>query len=125
MTLFSQLLAFAASLMFLALILYVVFGQVTVRKLRKNQDTKNALGIEFASGWDIINAAQALAIPRAWSKKLENSPLSSFYAKSECLRENTTAFDRFLAIVFYWIFTCSGLMMIGLMVLDGFGIFDS
>ncbi len=124
MSLFSQLLAFAAALMFLALILYVVFGQVTVRKLRKSPDTKNALGVEFASGWDIINVAQALAIPRSWSKKLENSPLSALYAKSECLRKNTTSFDRILAAVFYWLFTASGIIMIALVALNSLGVFD-
>ncbi|WP_166268147.1 hypothetical protein [Marinobacter caseinilyticus] len=108
--------------MLFALILYVVFGQVTVRKLRKYPDTKNALGVEFASGWDILNVAQALAIPRSWSKKLESSPLSALYANSESLRQNTTPFDRLLAAVFYWLFTASGMTMIALVVLDGLGI---
>ena len=38
----------------LSAVLYVVFGQVTVRKLRKNPNTKELLGMEFISGWDII-----------------------------------------------------------------------
>lgn len=124
MSLFSQLLAVTAIFMLLSLILYVVFGQVTVRKLRKNPDTKNALGVEFASGWDIINVAQALAIPRSWSKKLENSPLSTLYAKSECLRKNTNRFDRTLAAIFYWFFTASGISMIVLVALNSFGVFN-
>ena len=123
MSLFSQLLAFSAFFMFLALILYVIFGQVTVRKLRKNPDTKDALGIEFANGWDVINVAQALSIPRSWSKKLEGSPLSALYARSECLRKNTTRFDRILAAIFYWLFTVSGLTMIVLVALNSLGIF--
>ncbi len=124
MSLFSQLLAFVAFFMLLALILYVIFGQVTVRKLRKNPDTKNALGVEFASGWDIINVAQALSIPRAWSRKLEGSPLSALYANSEYLHKNTTRFDRLLDAIFYWLFTFSGLAMIVLVILDGLGLFD-
>jgi hypothetical protein len=124
MSLFSQLLAVTAIFMLFSLILYVVFGQVTVRKLRKNPDTKNVLGVEFASGWDIINVAQALAIPRSWAKKLESSPLSSLYAKSEFLLKNTTRFDRILAVIFYWFFTVSGISMIVLVALNSLGIFN-
>jgi len=117
MSLFSQLLAYATFFMFLALILYVIFGQITVRKLRKNPETKNVLGVEFASGWDIINVAQALSIPRSWSRKLEGSQLSSLYAKSECLRKYTTRFDKILGAVLYGLFTASGLTMIVLVAL--------
>ena len=46
---------------FVACILFVIFGQVTVRKLRKNPETKHELGLEFAGGWDILNVAQALS----------------------------------------------------------------
>lgn len=124
MSIFSQLLAVNAIFMFISLILYVVFGQITVRKLRKNPATKDALGLEFASGWDIVNVAQAIAIPRSWSKKLEQSPLSSLYAKSQILRENTSWFDRGLAATFYWLFTLSGLGMIVLVLLNSFGVFS-
>ena len=124
MSLFSQLLAFVSFFMFLALILYVVFGQITVRKLRKNPETRDALGIEFAGGWDIINVAQALSIPRSWSRKLQGSPLSALYANADILYENTTRFDRLLAAIFYWLFTATGLAMIVLIVLNSFGIFD-
>src|SRR5690554_349638 len=61
-------------------ILFVLFGQITVRKLRKNPKTKDLLGLEYVSGWDIINTAQALAFPGFLSKKLEKSPLSFMYA---------------------------------------------
>jgi hypothetical protein len=46
------------------------------------------------------------------------------HANSECLRENTTRFDKVLAFVFYWLFIFSGLSMILLVVLDGLGVFD-
>ena len=48
---------------FLTCILFVVFGQVTVRRLRKNPLTKEGLGIEFASGWDILNVAARFLHP--------------------------------------------------------------
>ena len=109
---------------FLSMVLYVFFGQFTVKKLRKNPETRNSLGIEFASGWDIVNVAQALAIPRFLTKKLEQSPLASLYANSERLRKNTTRFDRILAATFYWVFTASGITLITLVVLNGLGVFD-
>jgi len=77
MSLFSKILTIVGFCMFLTAIFYVAFGQVTVKKLRKNPKTKDILGLEYVSGWNIINVAQALAIPRSWSRKLEKSPLSS------------------------------------------------
>jgi len=105
-------------------ILYVAFGQITVRKLRNNPKTKDQLALEYASGWDIINVAQALAFPRSWSRKLEKSPLSSMYANSQILFENTNKFDRFLGIVFYWLFMTSGLTGALLVLLNFLGVFD-
>lgn len=124
MSLFSQLLGFVAIFMFISCILYVVFGQITVRKLRKNPKTKDALGVEFASGWDIINVAQAFSLPRSWTKKIEDSKYSFMYANATVLYENTTRFDHILGCIFYWLLTISGLSGILLVLLDNFGIFD-
>ena len=120
----SSLLAVAAIIGFFAAVLFVVFGQIIARKLRKNPDTKERLGIEFISGWDIINVAQALSIPKAWRRKLESSPLSELYANSEILYEHTTRTDRILAATFYWLLTISGLTMIMLVILDSLGLFE-
>jgi surface polysaccharide O-acyltransferase-like enzyme len=57
-------------------IIYIIFGQVLVRKLRKNKITKNSLGLEFVSGWDILNVAFSLSYP-VWMRELaKKSPLS-------------------------------------------------
>ncbi len=90
-------------------VLYVAFGQLTVKKLRKNQKTNSALGLEYASGWDIINVAQALALPRSWSRTLESSQLSFMYANSTIIHDNTTTFDRVLGFTFYWLLISAGL----------------
>lgn len=93
-------------LMLLVALFYVLFGQVTVRKLRKNSETKNSLGMELYGGYDIINVAQALSIPRSWARKLdEKSRRYSFgtEANSDLLYENTTKFDRILARLTYWL----------------------
>lgn len=124
MSLFSKLLGIASAFTFLSLILYVFFGQTTVRKLRKNPNTKDALGTEFASGCDILNAAQALAIPKAWAQKLKNSPLSALYADVDVLYEHTTMFDKVLAFIFYWLFISSTGGLIFLVLLNAFGIFN-
>jgi hypothetical protein len=124
MSTFSSLLALAVFFMVVACVLYVVFGQVTVRKLRKNPKTKDALGTEFVSGWDIINVAQALAFPRSLSKKLEKSRISFLYANASLLLENTNKFDRFLGALFYWSMMISGLSGIILVLLNTFGVFD-
>ena len=99
-------------------VLYVIFGQITVRKLRNNPVTKNALGSEFASGWDILNVAKALSIPRSWSKKLENSRFSFLYANSDLIFKNTTKLDRFLGFIFFWFWVLSGSTMILLVVMN-------
>ncbi len=93
------LFAVAALLLFIGCILFVLFGQITVKKLIKNPATKDSLGVEFASGWDITNVAQALALPRSWSRKLDNSALSFFNANAEKIHNHTTLFDKILAIL--------------------------
>ena len=123
MSLFSQLLATSAVIGFFALIFYVVFGQVTVRKLRKNPKTKDALGSELASGWDILNVAKAMALPNSWSKMFENSILSSMYANSSLILEHTNKLDRFLGVLFFWLWLVSGSTMILLVVLKNVGVF--
>ena len=122
MSLFSQLLGINAIFVLLSLVLYVIFGQVTVRRLRKNAVTKKALGLEFASGWDIINVAQALSLPRSFTKRLERSSLSVMYADSNLLRQNTTLVDRIIAGLFYWMFMLSSLAMIALVSINGLGL---
>lgn len=107
----------------LSAILYVVFGQITVRKLRKNPKTNNSLGLEFASGWDIINVAQAFSLPRTWSKKIERSKFSFMYANATILFENTTKFDQVLGFAFYWLLTISGLLGVLLVLLNYLGFF--
>ncbi|OMH32797.1 hypothetical protein [Motiliproteus sp. MSK22-1] len=85
-------------------ILYVAFGPITVRKLRKNPATKECLGVGLVSGWDILNAAEALALPKALTDRFEASPLSAMFANADLLREHTNTFDRVLAALFFWLF---------------------
>jgi len=102
----------------------LIFGQVTVRKLRKNPETKEAMGMEFVSGLDIINVAEALAIPKGIMRKLKNSPLSCLYADKDILIKHTNLFDRILGAVFFWIFVFAGSFLIILVLLNALGVFD-
>ena len=105
-------------------ILYLAFGQITVRKLRNNPKTKDLLGVEYASGWDIINVAQAFSLPRSWTRKIEKSKFSFMYANATVLYENTTKFDQVLGFVFYWVLTITGLSGALLVLLNYFGVFS-
>ena len=94
---------------FFSAILYIVFGQVTVRKLRKNPETKHNLGVAFINGWDIINVAQALSLPQVIIRKLRNSPLSFLESNADLLYEHTNVIDRLLARMFYGLMMFTGL----------------
>jgi hypothetical protein len=121
MSLFSYLLAIIFSVQLIALILFVVFGEMTVRKLRKNPTTKNALGIEFISGWDILNVASALALPKKVAHILKNSPLSVMRADPDALYKYTTQFDRILAKIIYSLLVSTVLAMLILIFLNKIG----
>ncbi|WP_233152916.1 hypothetical protein [Motiliproteus sp. MSK22-1] len=60
--------------------------------------------MEFTSGWDILNTAQALALPKALTDRFKESPLSAMFANADLLREHTSVFDRVLAAIFFWLY---------------------
>ena len=124
---FSPLLAISAAVMLISWVFFVIFGQVTVRKLRKNPETRQALGLKFTSGWDIINVAQALSIPKTIAQKLRRKSEAmglGLEADPDLLYKHTTVFDRVLARLFYIPFFLSGTGVIILTMLDFFWGFD-
>lgn len=106
-------------------VLFVIFGRITARKLRKNPDTKAQLGIELVSGWDILNVAAALSRPKWLSERFKKSGLSYLTANSDILYNHTTPFDRILARVFWYTYVASGTGMILVLILNLFGLLDS
>jgi hypothetical protein len=120
MSLFQVLLAIDLTLLLFAMILFVIFGQTTVRKLRKNPETKEALGIEFISGWDIFNVANALALPIKYSRWRKSAPLGMLHADADLLYKHTSRFDRILAKIFFIPWMLFGLLIIVLILLDLF-----
>jgi len=120
MTLGDKVFAAILAGTFISMILYVIFGQITVRKLRKNPETKHALGVEFASGWDIFNVAGALALPKVILQRLrrnaESSGMGGFEADYKVLYKHTTVFDRVLAQLVYWSWSLSAFAMFIFMI---------
>jgi hypothetical protein len=124
MSLFSKLLALGGIGFFLSSILLVVFGQLTVRKLRKNPNTKGRLGVDFVSGYDIFNVASALSAPKWFRERASRSTLSFLAADYQALYENTTLFDRILARIFWGISTASVSYTLLLIILYKIGLFN-
>ncbi|MEJ2674626.1 MAG: hypothetical protein P8011_05455 [Acidihalobacter sp.] len=89
-------------------VLFVIFGEVTVRKLRRNPETKDLLGMEFISGWDIQNVAVTLALPKSFMKRIDKGSTSFLHANSETIYRNTTKIDRFLGRAFFLPFASCG-----------------
>jgi hypothetical protein len=78
-----QSVAVALALVMIVGMLFVVLDEVAVRKLRKNPETKSILGMEFVSGWGILNVVHALSWPRSFMGRAEKGPLLFLHAKSE------------------------------------------
>lgn len=120
----GQIFAFSMLGVFITCILFVLFGQLTVRKLRKKPEVKDKLGIEFASGWDILNVASALCRPKWLDDRYKKSRLSGLAANAEVLYQHTTLFDRILARIFWYSYVMSGTGLILMLILNLLGVFD-
>ncbi|MDH3327169.1 MAG: hypothetical protein OEM38_10685 [Gammaproteobacteria bacterium] len=124
MSRYSFLLGISAGMAFVSAILFLLFSWITVRKLKKNPETKDALGFEYVSGWNTLNAAQALSLPRVITNKLKGTILSFLHADSDLLYLHTNKFDRLLARLFYITYSIAGLSMITLIILKSLGFFN-
>lgn len=121
---YDNLLGIAVLFMFIAGLVYLVFGQVTVRKLRKNPETRDKLGLEFASGWDTLNVAGALSRPKWLSERLRKSTLSFTAADERPLYTHTNLFDRCLARLLTMLGVGSVVAFFGLSLLNAIGWLD-
>lgn len=110
--------------MLLACITFVAFGQVTVRKLRKNPESRDSLGSEFASGWDILNVAGALCRPKWLSARLRRSSLSFLAADANVIHQHTNKLDRCLGRVFFFSYVATASLGILFTLASYFGAFD-
>jgi len=90
-------------------VLYVLFGEITVRRLRKNPETKEALGFDYVNGRDIVSTAIALSVPRSLNRKARRSKISFMFADADILYQHTSLFDRVLARIFAYLFFFTGI----------------
>ena len=109
--------------MIIDFILFVFFGQKTVRKLRKNPATKDFLGIEPISGWDIFHVVNALALPRWLIRKVRQSKLAAFFADVDILEKHVTRFDVVLAKLSLGLLLSWTSAIVILMLLNKYGVF--
>ena len=123
MSLFSMLFFIVFCIGLIGLVLCVIFGQVTVRKLRKNPEIKGELGLEFISGMDIFNVGIALTLPRKFTRLGQKGSLRILSADAELLYKHTTRFDRILARVFIIPCTFSLFSLLGLSIMEKFDFF--
>jgi hypothetical protein len=107
--------------LFMAMLTFLLFGQITLRRLRKNKKVKKLLGFDFVNGVDIFIVAFVLSIPRSWGRRIDSGPLSFFYANSEALYKHTSRFDRFLGRIFYGLLSTSLLSLLVWGIYEHFG----
>ncbi len=112
------------SVMIIDSILFVVFGQKAVRKLRKNPATRNMLGIKFIGGWDIVNVTIAFGFPRKLNRFLRRSAFAALNADADLLEQYLTRFDLILAKIHFSLWISWTLALFVLMLLDIIGIFQ-
>lgn len=121
---FSALLGICVLFIIIGWILFILFGQITVRRLRKNPETRDKLGLEFASGWDIFNVAGAMCRPQWLSERLRRSTLSFTAADERPIYENTTWFDRLLGRTMFILMMGAIAIMMVLILLHFVGLID-
>lgn len=102
MTLEIKLNAIVFGILFIDLFLFLIFAWTTIRKLKKNPETKDALGFEFINGLSIFSVAQALSWPRSITQKTEKKTHSYMLANANLIHQHTNTFDKILARTFYW-----------------------
>ena len=118
-----QIFSILLLLAFVTSILLVAFGQITVRRLRKDPESRSALGFEYMSGRDIFNVAQALGLPIGIIRKLRTTKLGFLYADPDVLLRHTSRFDRILGRLFFWSYMSTGLYGVIFLILNSLGLF--
>ncbi len=82
-------------------IVFVVFSLITVRRLRRNPCTRNELGLDFMPGQEVLSVAQALTLPKRFSRLLRRGELAALFADPDLLLLHTRPVDRWLGRACY------------------------
>ena len=105
--------------------LYVVILLITVRKLRKNPETKSFLDPPSANGFDVIKCSETLAFPLSWYDKYSVQLSMPSLDMTIIFREHTNIFDKAVAIIFFWLAHILMIFFFFYVVLDLFGVFEN
>ena len=101
------------ALQLLSWALYFLLGLTTVRKLRRNPATRDALGIPiFITGGETGNVAQACGCPVFLLRISARGPLRVLDADRELVFRHTTRLDRALGFCCFWSWFALGVVMI-------------
>ena len=105
---------------------FILVGQFTARKLRKNPKTKDHLGFAFMHGWEILNIIGALGRPKRITERMKKSwlPMSWVHGDDELIKKHTTRFDRRLSIITWYYSAAFYIFILIVMSLGYFGVFD-
>ena len=101
------------ALQLLSWVLYLLLWQTTVRKLRRNPATRDALGIPiFITGGKTGNVAQACGWPEIVLRISARGPLRALDADRDLVFRHTTRLDRALGRCCFWSWFVSGVATI-------------
>jgi hypothetical protein len=110
---------------FLTAILFVVFGQVTVRKLRKNPATRAVMGFEGISGGDIANVAFSLLVPKShWYGYRQRRTQGWPSLDPGLLHQHMSKLDRILGKILASVWLTTILALLAYICADGAGVFN-
>ncbi|WP_226668692.1 hypothetical protein [Microbulbifer aggregans] len=100
---------------------YVTFGFLTVRRLRKIPELDYDLGTRFIGGRDVFKVAAALAVPKPWINKVENSSISFYISNPTLIRKNTNKFEQAFGASVFWSFWIAFLYLASIVILIELG----
>ncbi len=87
------------SLMFTP-ILFFIINIKTVRRLRKNPITKDAMGFYLFWGWYALNLSVALFASKKWMTKRRSYSDGYLFANPDLMRQYTTPFEKVICKLF-------------------------
>ena len=102
-------------------IAFLLFSLITVRRLPRNPCTRNDLGLDFMPGQEVLSVAQALTLPKRFSRLLRRGELAALFADPDLLVLHTRPVDRWLGRTCYVLMyvVCLLLVAAGLAIRQG------
>lgn len=95
-------------------VLFIIFGRVTVSRLRKDPKSSSNLGFQLFSGQDVLNVAQAIALPRSLTRKMSSGSWGALRVDPDIVEELISPLERRLAKVMFWSITSTGVGIVAM-----------